>query len=362
MDNNKSAYKIKKFYAASNSHNGFYSLFDSIFSSEKLKRIYIIKGGPGCGKSTAMKAISDHAAKNDFEVVEYFCSSSPSSLDGVIIPQLSSAVLDGTSPHTVDPKFPAVCENIVDFGVSWNIDKAKTYNNEIKKLNNEKANAYRRAYAYLSSCMSAKKVKINCLESYLLEDKMISAIERICSKLKIKKSAGKLNKVFTDCISGKGNIHLDTFEKNAETRYFIKDFAETSHVFFKYLADILSDIGADITVALNPLFPDHYCGIWLPDDSISFTIYDDCFAESLDKKQIPYKIINLSRFCNYDIFKKNKTIFKYADKSENFLMNGAIKQLALASDYHDKIENAYHNFTDYKKIAEITNELIKDIF
>ena len=125
MSQNISAYKIKKFYAASNSHNGFYSLFDSIFSSEKLKRIYIIKGGPGCGKSTAMKAISDHAAKNDFEVVEYFCSSSPSSLDGVIIPQLSTAVLDGTSPHTVDPKFPAVCENIVDFGVSWNIDKAK---------------------------------------------------------------------------------------------------------------------------------------------------------------------------------------------------------------------------------------------
>ena len=43
-------------------------------------------------------------------------------------------------------------------------------------------------------------------------------------------------------------------------------------------------------------------------------------------------------------------------------MNGAIKQLALASENHEKIESIYHNFTDYSKITEITNKLIKDIF
>jgi Mrp family chromosome partitioning ATPase len=46
---------MKKFFAAANTEMGFRSLFDEIFAPEKFRRIYILKGGPGTGKSTLMR-------------------------------------------------------------------------------------------------------------------------------------------------------------------------------------------------------------------------------------------------------------------------------------------------------------------
>ena len=47
----------EKYFAAANSYKGFKSYFDRIFAPEQFDRIYIIKGGPGTGKSSIMKNI-----------------------------------------------------------------------------------------------------------------------------------------------------------------------------------------------------------------------------------------------------------------------------------------------------------------
>ncbi len=353
---------VKEFYGAANTYKGFHSLFGSIFSPEKLKNIYILKGGPGCGKSTAIRKISEYAQNMGCDVENYYCSSSPTSFDGVIIPELSTGVLDGTAPHTADPKYPGVCENIVNLGNAWNLEKAKGINSGIRELTAKKSAAYKRAYAYLSSCMSAREVKMNCLSSYILEDKLSRAVERICSKLKFTKSKSSITEVFTDCISGYGNIHLDTFERLATTRYFIRDYADIAPIFFDCLTDNLLSRGVDITVALDPLYPGQYKGIWIPDSKISFTMYDDDFCLALDKKQIPYKIINTARFCDSEKFKRNKVFYKYADKAEKILMNGATKQLSIAANIHDEIEKYYYDITDFSIVNEMTENLIKQIF
>ncbi len=362
MNQNKSTSTVKEFYGAANTYNGFYSLFGSIFSPEKLKNIYILKGGPGCGKSTTIRKISEYAQNAGYDTENYYCSSSPTSFDGVIIPKLSSAVLDGTSPHTVNPKYPGVCENIINLGIAWDLEKAKNLNPRIRELTAKKNSAYKRAYAYLSSCMSAKEVKMNCLSSYIMESKIKKAAERICSKHRYTSSKSDITEVFTDCISGHGNVHLDSFERLAETRYFIRDYADIAPVFFDCLVDILLDKGADITVALDPLYPGQYKGIFITENNISFTMYDDDFCLALDKKQIPYKIINMARFCDTTQFKRNKVFYKYADKAENILMNGAIKQLSLATDIHNEIEKYYYDITDFSTVDTITEELIKQIF
>ena len=46
-------------FTAANTEKGFCSYFDELIHDEKLKRVYLIKGGPGCGKSTLMKKIAD---------------------------------------------------------------------------------------------------------------------------------------------------------------------------------------------------------------------------------------------------------------------------------------------------------------
>lgn len=352
----------KCYYGAANTCDGFYSLFPEIFSPDRLNKIYILKGGPGCGKSTLMKKVQKAAEEIGFETEIYYCSSDPDSLDGVIIPDLSVAVLDGTAPHVHEPKYPAVCEKIINLGDAWNTVKASERDKEIKTLTNLKGKAYDKAYAYLSSCHGAQTVVDRCIQSYLMEEKMYKAVERLVSKLKFKKLDGTINNVFTDCVSLKGNVHLSTFEKNASSIYFVKDFAGLLPKYMEYLADELTSRGANIIVARNPVNPRNICGIYISDSNVSFTVYDDDFARTLDIKQIQYKIINTARFCNADIYRCQRHMVKYAEKAFTTLYQGAITQLEIASSIHKDIEKIYHDITDYSIVETISENLIKEIF
>ena len=47
--------EAREFFAAANTEEGFYSIFESVFPPSALDKIFIIKGGPGTGKSTLMR-------------------------------------------------------------------------------------------------------------------------------------------------------------------------------------------------------------------------------------------------------------------------------------------------------------------
>ena len=99
---------VPEFFAAANSGRGFVSFYGEIFNTDKIKRRFLIKGGPGTGKSTLMRRIAESACRKGEQVCLYRCSSDPSSLDGVII-NGEVAVIDSTAPHTVEPE-PGPCD------------------------------------------------------------------------------------------------------------------------------------------------------------------------------------------------------------------------------------------------------------
>ena len=59
----------EKYFAASNSGRGFVSYFDSVFSPSRFEKVYIIKGGPGTGKSYFMKSAANAAEKAGKNIV-----------------------------------------------------------------------------------------------------------------------------------------------------------------------------------------------------------------------------------------------------------------------------------------------------
>ena len=112
------------YFAAQNSGEGFLNYFPQIFFG--YERIYILKGGPGTGKSYFLSAIADMAAARGMACICYLCSSDPDSLDGVCLPELGIAVLDGTSPHNVEPALVGAREEIVNLGQFWDAAQALT--------------------------------------------------------------------------------------------------------------------------------------------------------------------------------------------------------------------------------------------
>ena len=102
--------RIYKYFTCANSSVGFVSFFEQ--NLDGLENIYILKGGPGTGKSTIMKKIANLAKNNGYKTEVYHCSFDPDSLDMVIIRDLDVCIFDSTSPHELFPS--RTSDEIVD--------------------------------------------------------------------------------------------------------------------------------------------------------------------------------------------------------------------------------------------------------
>ena len=93
--------KIRHMFPGGNTPRGFYSFYSYILPQDEAKRIFVIKGGPGVGKSTFMKKTALELVDRGYDVEFMHCSSDNESLDGIVVPKLGIAMIDGTAPHVV---------------------------------------------------------------------------------------------------------------------------------------------------------------------------------------------------------------------------------------------------------------------
>ncbi len=96
--------KKVQYFLGANSADGFVSFYDQLINEEEARAFYILKGGPGCGKSTLMKKVGAHMEQLGFCVEYVLCSADPQSLDGIVIPEKKIAIVDGTAPHEMGTK------------------------------------------------------------------------------------------------------------------------------------------------------------------------------------------------------------------------------------------------------------------
>ena len=93
--------KQTHFFLGANSAEGFYALYDQLLDA-RLYDLIILKGTPGCGKSTFMRRVAAAMEERGLESVYIHYLGDPDSLDGVIFPAIGTAIVDGTAPHGMD--------------------------------------------------------------------------------------------------------------------------------------------------------------------------------------------------------------------------------------------------------------------
>lgn len=80
--------------------------------TNRMTRRYLIKGLPGTGKSTIMKALGKEAESRGFDVLYGWCGLDPEGVDLVLFPELSICLFDATKPHQYEPE--AKGDEIID--------------------------------------------------------------------------------------------------------------------------------------------------------------------------------------------------------------------------------------------------------
>ena len=145
---------IQSYFLGANSATGFQSCYHS-FCTEEQDFLYVIKGGPGSGKSTFMKKIGAAAERRGLDVHYVRCSGDPDSLDGVYMPTLHLGYVDGTAPHVIEPKYPGISGCYLDFSKFFDVAGLQSVASEIRELNKEYKSCYQAAY----TCLAAHRAK-----------------------------------------------------------------------------------------------------------------------------------------------------------------------------------------------------------
>ena len=141
-------------FASANGYSGFRSYFDEIFGVFSFDRIFVLKGGPGTGKSTLLRRLGEKYSAMGISCENFLCSSDPHSLDGVILDngRARVAILDGTAPHQTDAKLPGAKDCLVNLAESVSEERISPYKKELESLFQKKSLLYKKGYEFLSLC------------------------------------------------------------------------------------------------------------------------------------------------------------------------------------------------------------------
>lgn len=140
---------IRTCFLGANSREGFVSLY-RCFPGDGGAFLHILKGGPGTGKSSFMRKIGQTAEAQGLDVLYVLCSGDPDSLDGVFIPAMRLAWVDGTAPHTLEPIAFGVDADYVNLGMFCSTPFLPEDRERISELSKTYRGLYSAAYRALA--------------------------------------------------------------------------------------------------------------------------------------------------------------------------------------------------------------------
>ncbi len=300
---------MKRCFLGANSGGGFCSLYGEFPPKDAF--LHVIKGGPGTGKSTLLKALASAAEEQGLEVCRVLCSGDPDSLDGVYIPKLALAWVDGTAPHVVEPALFGVTGDYWNLSEYFVLPFSPEEKEELLSLQKQYREYYREAYEHLRTCVQLGGAKAEELP----EEPFTRALEGLP---RLDRS-GTLVRRFLSAVSCRGVLRLE--EDLQDLRVL-----PASPSALPEAAREARRKGWDAILCLSPLDPSRAEALILPEAGL---------AAVTSPRPEPESIPCLSR---------------------------ATELLARAKALHDEMEALYRPHMDFDALSAFTARRVGELF
>lgn len=352
----------QSYFLGSSGRNGFFSLFDRLTPKIEGQYTFLIKGGPGTGKSSFMKKIADEIESRDIECERIFCSSDPDSLDGLIIPSLRVCIADATAPHTMDPEYPGASAEIVPLGECWNKQKLRENRKKIIELTDKNKDCHRRSRRFIDSAFSiyADGEKI-CREN-LEKRKLERYAARIAARF-FKRPSGRigLEKLrLLDAVTPEGFYFFnETVNEMCDKKIiFEDDFGVAAAIAINEIRSYA--LASGFSVISSPFIANEkkFRHIIIPEIGLGF-FTKDRFCNPAPEAA---KTVSLRRFYNSEGMRCNKAKLNFAKKASKELIEEAYSALKSAKEIHDELESCYIEAMDFDKVEEMRKSVFKRIW
>ena len=324
------------YFLGANTCSGFYSGFEAFASEKANERLFIIKGGPGCGKSGFMRSVASALSDRGFEIEVFPCSGDPDSLDGISIPELKTAYLDGTAPHVLEPLSAGVTGNYVSFSDFYDGRFSNEERERILGLTRGYKAAYAGAYRALKACGDLQGG--GGLPSEAAE-KACQRVRRLTRQLLGKRREGppEIRTRWLEAFTHKGRIFLaDTVVRNFENVVLLDNACGLAHTALEACASEALGLGRDIIKCPDALFPEELEGVLVPSASCAFLAYEKRLAKSLKGRRV-----------RLDALAARYGARPSRPENEEALLREALAWLSKAKELHDELEKAVNPHVDF---------------
>lgn len=349
--------KEKHVFAGNNTAGGFYSCFDYVFNPAELNRVYILKGGPGVGKSSFMKNFAAEMIKKNFSVEYIHCSSDNESLDGIIIPELKIAFVDGTAPHTIDPSIPGAGDEIINLGAFLNNNQLEKHKHQIMQINQNKSCLYKSAYRYLQASGIISE-EINSLYDKFINVKKFSemcneAIDKLFhDNISLKKTA-KIKKMFLEAYTANGYVkHTHTMCQDKRIWAVIGENTNYTSKFLKKIADEAVKRGYDAELYLRPLTPDKLQHIFIPELNLMVISSESYVTNGFEE------VFDIHGIMDTDNLRIHISEIENNLHLNEILIKNALEKLSETKKYHELLEVFYINNMDFNSVNECLKRIL----
>lgn len=350
---------IKKVFPGGNTSKGFYSFYDQIIP-EDAERIFVLKGGPGVGKSSFMRTIGEEFVKQGYDIELHYCSSDNRSLDGLVIKKANVALLDGTAPHMVDPKNPGAVDEILNLGEYW--DESSLIKNKYDIINCNKQIRMRffSAYRYLKS---AKEMQDDMeviigegVDRKKLNKLKITLRNEIVDGVSIINTNARIRHLFDSAITPDGLVdYINTIIQSNYICYCLKAGVGTvSTEILEYLADEYNMKGYAVELYHQPLNPDRLQTLVVEGLKVAVTINPKMEAKA-------YKIIQLDTVIDESKYKDKAELLAKDEGAYSRMLEEGIRRIKMAKLLHDDMEKKYIGNMNFEGITELRNKTIERI-
>lgn len=273
---------------------------------------------------------------------KYHCTAAPDSLDGLFIPSRQVTIIDGTSPHAIEPHLPGAVQQVIDLGRYWDDQVLIAQREKIHDIVEKKTNRYKAAYGWLAVAggladqvqqLERPRVILNALEVAAHIKEYISA-----------SSKGIIRHAFATGITADGFV---SFLPSLKAKHSFALVGGNRAFNSLVLAEISRHLSLHHIPALYlycGLQPQHLEHIYIPGEVGIFSSHQPHMVKGIDGE-----------------FGPDHTGPSEMEGQVSYYIENAIDDMAEAAKLHVQLEEVYSSGMDYSEIARLPEKIVSDI-
>lgn len=347
-------------FPGGNTALGFFSFYDHILPEEETRRLMILKGGPGVGKSTFMRRVGESLEQRGCQVEYLLCSSDPHSLDGVVARGAGFAMIDGTAPHTVDPRLPGAADSLLNLGVYLDEAALESRKDVIWKLQREISACFAQAYRYLAAALPLRDDCAAIRWRLTDEEKLMRLfapwLETVTANRGLR-APGRARSLFASAITPEGCVHhLDSFGARRVWRVS-GEWAGGAHRLLSLLRHEALVHGLDVEAFYCPLNPHNVEHLYLP--AMDLLVTTDNRFHSLTAPA--ERTLCLDDACASAPRGGDADALRFNAEQFDRLLRFACLSLARAKALHDELEAEYIPRMDFDGVERCYEKTLSQL-